>query len=126
MPFDIRIDAEDNIVEVIYPPNPTAHDVADYVGRMKAIIVAQRPGWKCLVDQRALQVMSPELVKELVVLNVLAETGGMARTARLVATAISTLQATRIKSEARLGVPARSFSHREAALAWLTEPDAEE
>jgi hypothetical protein len=124
MPFDIRIDAKDNIVEVIYPANPTARDVADYVVRMKQVIVARRPGWKCLVDQRALVVMSPELVSELVVLNVLAETAGMARTARLVATAISTLQATRIKSEARLGVPARSFSTREAALAWLSEPDS--
>jgi hypothetical protein len=123
MPFDIRIEAKANIVEVIYPASPTAGDVADYVVRMKAIIASQRPGWKCLVDQRALVVMPPDLVSELVVLNALAQTAGMARSARLVATAISNLQATRIKSEAKLAVPARSFSTREAALVWLMDPN---
>jgi hypothetical protein len=121
VPFEIHIHDADNIIEVVYPPQPTAADVATYVEKIRAVIVIRHAPWRCLVDQRALQVLPPELLEELAALNRFAGEHGMERAARVVSTAVSTLQAMRLAREAQVKVPIRTFTQRDDALAWLRE-----
>jgi len=106
------------VLEVIYPPHPTADDIASYVTRAHATIDAQRGrAFGCLADQRAVPVMPPELVNVLGELNAYASARGMLRTARLVSTAVAGLQAHRLAREHRFEL--QTFESRDAALVWL-------
>ncbi len=125
MPFEIIVLDEENLVEVVYPARPTREDVDDYARRMREVITSRRPGWKCLVDQTQLQLLPPELVGALAELNELAQRHHMARTARIVISAIAGLQAQRIAREGNLTSPLRTFDNRDAALQWLTPPSGQ-
>jgi hypothetical protein len=106
------------MVEVIYPANATAEDVAEYDKRARVIIDAQRRRpFCCLADQRALRVMPPELVEVAAALNAYATERGMTRTARLVSSAIAGLQAHRLAHDPRFEL--RAFDDRDEAIAWL-------
>lgn len=120
MPFEIREDAAHHIVEVVYPAEPSAHDVAEYLMKMKRTIDAQAGPWSCLVDQRELKVMEPTLVERVSTLNRYAQAKGMLRSARVVAGSVAALQARKIAENALLRAPVRAFASREEAVAWLT------
>ncbi len=124
MPFIIRVDRKRQLIEVAYPPHPTAADVADYVVSIKDAIEHMAGEWDCLVDQRQLKVMPPALVAEVATLNAWAEKRRMRRSARVVASAVATLQTQRMAREASLHAEVRSFSSREEAIAWLIDSRA--
>lgn len=124
MPFEIIEHPGDAILEilpileVVYPTNPSDADVAAYDARARQIVVAQRRRRFCvLVDQRALPVMPPELVKVLAELNAYAAERGMVRSARVVSTTIAGLQMHHMARER--GFEVRNFESRDLALAWL-------
>jgi hypothetical protein len=58
-------------------------------------------------------------------LNAYAQLKGMKRSARIVSTAASGLQAWRMTKQAMLSIPARTFESRGEALSWLKNPDDE-
>lgn len=113
MPFDIRVHEAEKLIEVIYPEQPTRADVADYALRMTTVIEQREGEWRCLVDQRALQLLDPALVSRITTLNSFARTNGMTKSARIVRSPISALQAREIAGEIR------TFTTREEAIAWL-------
>jgi hypothetical protein len=117
MPFRIVVHAEPRVIEIVYPPTPTADDVATYVREIQTTIGRQTGPWGCLVDQRELAVMQPELADRVSSLNAYAVKHGMVRSARVVRSAVANLQAARIGRDA--GVELRAFSSREEAWKWL-------
>ncbi len=119
MPFDIVVHDDDDIVEVVYPPAPSAAEVVDYVARIRQVIGARKRPWACLVDQRKLLVMPPELVDTMTGLNAHAAKNGMKASARVVSSAVADLQANRMAREAAIGSPIRAFTRRDDALTWL-------
>jgi hypothetical protein len=110
------------IIEFVYPERPTAVDVANYVSDVRRIIQRQRGPWCCLVDQRLLPVMPQEFVEHVKDLNAYAAQHKMRKTARLVTNAVASLQAARFAREVKLASSLRTFTSRQAALAWLAEP----
>ncbi len=125
MPFDITVHEADRILEVVYPPQPTAEDVQDYLKRVKEAIEALSGEWSALVDQAHLRVLPPNIVPVMASLNAYAQLKGMKRSARVVTDAASGLQAWRMTKQAMLTIPARTFETRDEALAWLRNPDDE-
>jgi hypothetical protein len=119
MSFEIRIDRAQQLIEIVYPARPTPEDIATYVVAIQSAIVSMNGDWDCLVDQRQLKVMPPALIEQVGFLNAWAEERGMRRSARVVASAVATLQANRMAREASLHVKVRSFASRDEALAWL-------
>jgi hypothetical protein len=73
----------------------------------------------CLVDQRRLVTMDPTLLERVAALNAYAQSNGMTRSARIVASVIATLQVRRIAEQAGLSAPVRAFTSRIEALEWL-------
>jgi hypothetical protein len=125
MPFQIIVHESDRILEVIYPPQPTAADLDDYLTRVKEIIEGLNGDWSALVDQSQLRVMPANMVAAMARLNAHAQLKGMKRSARIVSTAASGLQAWRMTKQAMLNIPARTFESRLEALNWLKNPDDE-
>jgi hypothetical protein len=124
MPFQIHVHQPERILEVIYPPQPTQQDVDEYLSRVREIIEGLGE-WSALVDQSQLRVMSAAMVAVMAKLNAFAQLKGMKRSARIVSTAASGLQAWRMTKQAMLNIPARTFEARDEALAWLKNPDDE-
>ena len=120
MGFDILFHDKDRILEVVYPASPSARDVAEYIHRTRAIVDSIDGPWSCLVDQRLMTVLSPDLLVSLADLNAHAQKKGMIRTARVVAGAVSEVQARRMARAAVLSL--ETFKSREDALAWLRSP----
>ena len=125
MPFQITVHEADRIIDVVYPPQPTAEDVTDYLKRIRETIARMGGPWSALVDQGQLRVMPPEMVATMASLNAFAQLRGMKRSARVVSDAASGLQAWRMTKQAMLTIPTRTFETRDAALAWLRNPDDE-
>ncbi|XXF77084.1 STAS/SEC14 domain-containing protein [Myxococcaceae bacterium GXIMD 01537] len=125
MPFQITIHPADRILEVVYPPQPTADDVQDYLKRVKEAMESLGGEWSALVDQAQLRVLPPNIVSVMASLNAYAQLKGMKRSARVVTDAASGLQAWRMTKQAMLNIPARTFESRDEALAWLRNPDDE-
>jgi hypothetical protein len=125
MPFQITVHEADRIIDVVYPPQPTAEDVTDYLKRIREAIARMGGPWSALVDQGQLRVMPPEMVATMASLNAFAQLRGMKRSARVVSDAASGLQAWRMTKQAMLTIPTRTFETRDAALAWLRNPDDE-
>jgi hypothetical protein len=121
MPFTIVEHARERIIEVVYPPEPTAGDVADYTFRIKKLIDAQTEAWSCLVDQRAVKMLDTKIVEKIGLLNSYAQKRGMRRAARLVSSSVASLQASRIADAGDLKVQVRTFYTRDEAVAWLKE-----
>jgi hypothetical protein len=125
--FQVSADYEARLLEVVYPAEPSPGDVAAYTTRTKALIESFRGPWDCLVDQRQLVAIPARVVGHITSLNAYAAQNGMRRCARVVTSAVSTMQAHRIAQEAALGQSVRTFATREQALAWLrssSEPGA--
>jgi hypothetical protein len=125
MPFQIIVHEPERILEVIYPPQPTVADLDDYLARVKEAIEKLAGDWSALVDQSQLRVMPAHMVSAMAKLNAYAQLKGMKRSARIVSTAASGLQAWRMTKQAMLSIPARTFEARDEALAWLKNPDDE-
>jgi hypothetical protein len=125
MPFQVTVDEKHRIIDVVYPPQPTASDVSDYLKRIRDAIAQMNGPWSALVDQGQLRVLPPDLVAIMASLNAYAQLHGMKRSARVVSDAASGLQAWRMTKRAMLTIPTRTFETREAALAWLRNPDDE-
>jgi hypothetical protein len=124
MPFQIHVHQPERILEVIYPPQPSQQDVDEYLARVRELIEGLGE-WSALVDQSQLRVMSAAMVSVMAKLNAFAQLKGMKRSARIVSTAASGLQAWRMTKQAMLNIPARTFESRDEALAWLKNPDDE-
>jgi hypothetical protein len=125
MPFQIIVHEPDRILEVIYPAQPSEADLKDYLARVKETIEKLAGDWSALVDQSQLRVMPAHMVAEMARLNAHAQLKGMKRSARIVSTAASGLQAWRMTKQAMLSIPTRTFETRGEALAWLKNPDDE-
>jgi hypothetical protein len=125
MPFQIIVHEPDRILEVIYPAQPTVADLDDYLARVKEAIEKLAGDWSALVDQSQLRVMPAHMVSAMAKLNAFAQLKGMKRSARVVSTAASGLQAWRMTKQAMLSIPARTFETRDEALGWLKNPDDE-
>jgi SpoIIAA-like len=125
MPFQITVHEADRILEVVYPSQPSQADVDDYLARVRTAIEAFGGEWSALVDQSQLRVMPSPMVAVMAKLNAFAQLKGMKRSARIVSTAASGLQAWRMTKQAMLSIPARTFESREDALQWLKNPDDE-
>ncbi len=125
MPFQIIVHAPERILEVVYPPQPSAADLDDYLARVKETIEGLGGSWSALVDQSQLRVMPSHMVAAMARLNAYAQLKGMQRSARVVSTAASGLQAWRMTKQAMLNIPARTFESRAEALRWLKNPDEE-
>lgn len=125
MPFQITIHEADRILEVTYPPQPTAEDVQDYLQRVKAAMETLGGSWSALVDQSQLRMLPPNIIPVMAGLNGYAQLKGMKRSARVVTDPASGLQAWRMTKQAMLSIPARTFETRDEALAWLLNPDDE-
>jgi hypothetical protein len=123
MPFRIELHEPEGILEVIYPVTPTLQDVEDYARNVRARIDAMAGRrWVCLVDQRDVGALSPEIVEVVADLNAYAEQHGMRRAARVVSSAVARLQSTRLVREAMLRTEFRVFESRDEAMAWLRAP----
>ncbi|WP_224248394.1 STAS/SEC14 domain-containing protein [Hyalangium gracile] len=125
MPFQIIVHQPDRILEVVYPSQPTQEDVDDYLARVRTAIEELAGDWSALVDQSQLRVMPSNMVAVMAKLNAYAQLKGMKRSARVVSTAASGLQAWRMTKQAMLTIPARTFESRDDALGWLKNPDDE-
>ncbi|MCP3104383.1 STAS/SEC14 domain-containing protein [Myxococcus sp. K15C18031901] len=125
MPFQINVHAQDHILEVVYPPQVTSEDLAEYLAEVKKAIVGFGGEWSALVDQSQLRVMPPDVVGAMATLNAYAQLHGMKRSARIVTDAPSGLQAWRMTKRAMLTIPTRTFETRADALEWLRNPDAD-
>jgi hypothetical protein len=125
MSFQIIVHESDRILEVIYPPHPSTADLDDYLTRVKETIEGLNGDWSALVDQSQLRVMPSTMVAAMAKLNAYAQLKGMKRSARIVSTAASGLQAWRMTKQAMLNIPARTFESRLDALHWLKNPDEE-
>jgi hypothetical protein len=125
MPFQINVHEQDRILEVIYPPQVTAEDLAEYLTGVKKAIAGLGGEWSALVDQSQLRVMPADVVSAMASLNAFAQLHGMKRSARVVSDPPSGLQAWRMTKRAMLTIPTRTFETRDEALAWLRDPDAE-
>ena len=125
MPFQIIVHEPDRILEVIYPAQPSEADLKDYVARVKEAIEKLAGEWSALVDQSQLRVMPAPMVAEMARLNAHAQLKGMKRSARIVSTAASGLQAWRMTKQAMLSIPTRTFETRDEAIGWLKNPDDE-
>jgi hypothetical protein len=125
MPFEIQMHPHERIIEVIYPQSPTADDVAKYLLQMQKMIAAQRTQWFCLVDQRNVSALSPDLLAQIVVANSYAVIHGMRRSARIVSSTAGAQQTSHLAHDGVIKVPVRSFTSRDAAIAWLTGPEEE-
>ena len=125
MPFQIIVHEPDRILEVIYPPQPTTADLDEYLSRVRETIEGLNGNWSALVDQSQLRVMPSSMVAAMAKLNAFAQLKGMKRSARIVSTAASGLQAWRMTKQAMLNIPARTFESREEAIGWLKNPDDE-
>jgi hypothetical protein len=125
MPIQTIVHQPDRILEVIYPSQPTQQDVDDYLVRVKTAMESLGGDWSALVDQSQLRVMPASMVAAMAKLNAYAQLKGMKRSARVVSTAASGLQAWRMTKQAMLTIPARTFESREDALKWLQHPDDE-
>jgi hypothetical protein len=125
MSFQIIVHESERIIEVIYPAQPTADDLKDYLARIKEAMEKLAGDWSALVDQSQLRVMPAQMVSEMAKLNAHAQLKGMKRSARVVSTPASGLQAWRMTKQAMLSIPARTFETRGEALAWLKNPDDE-
>lgn len=125
MPFQIVIHEADRILEVVYPPQPTAEDVQDYLKRVKEAMEVLSGDWSALVDQAQLRMLPPNMIPVMASLNGYAVHKGMKRSARVVTDPASGLQAWRMTKQAMLTIPARTFESRDEALAWLRNPDDE-
>jgi hypothetical protein len=121
MPFVITPSNGGRILEVEYPAHPTKEEVSAYALASRAAIRQLDTPWGCLVDQRRLVVMPPDVIAVMTELNAFAQNHGMAGSARLVGSKMAQLQATRLGREATLKVPLRTFDDRERALLWLRE-----
>ena len=125
MPFQIIVHEPDRILEVIYPAQPSEADLKDYLARVKEAIEKLAGEWSALVDQSQLRVMPGSMVAEMARLNAHAQLKGMKRSARIVSTAASGLQAWRMTKQAMLSIPTRTFETRDEAIGWLKNPDDE-
>jgi hypothetical protein len=119
LPFEIVVHDFESIVEVVYPEKPTEPDVDDYVRRIKRVIGERSGPWSCLVDQRKLNVMPDALYTQIAALNVYAQDRGMKQAARVVSSAVSSLQTSRMYKQSAIDRPIRTFTTRDDALAWL-------
>jgi hypothetical protein len=117
--FAIVVDEVRHVIEVTYPAHPSAEDVERYRSEIKDAIARMRGPWDCMVDQRPLAVLPPGLVEEVAALNAYAEKHGMRRAARVVSSAVATLQSARMMRQAALSTEVRTFATREAAADWL-------
>lgn len=124
MPFQIHVHPQ-NILEVVYPAEVTAEDLAEYEKQLKGVIAGLGGEWSALVDQSQLRVMPTNVVGVMANLNAYAQLHGMQRSARVVTDPSSGLQAWRMTKRAMLNIPARTFQTRDEALAWLKDPEAE-
>ena len=128
MPFQINVHAQDRILEVIYPPQVTAEDLAEYLNDVKKAMTSLEGNggeWSALVDQSQLRVMPGDVVSAMASLNAYAQLHGMKRSARVVIDPPSGLQAWRMTKRAMLTIPTRTFESRGEALAWLKNPEAD-
>lgn len=125
MPFQITVHAQDRILEVVYPPQVTAEDLAEYLSDVKKAIASLGGEWSALVDQSQLRVMPTDVVSAMASLNAYAQLHGMKRSARVVSDAPSGLQAWRMTKRAMLTIPTRTFETRGEALDWLRNPEAD-
>src|SRR5947209_3574267 len=100
MGFEISEHGAERIVEITYPARPTDVEIEAYVREIKAVMDRQQKGWRCLVDQRQLAVMLPELVDRVGELNTYGVKRGMARAARVIATSVANLQTARMARQA--------------------------
>lgn len=125
MPFQITVHAQDRILEVVYPPQVTAEDLAEYLSDVKKAIAGLSGDWSALVDQSQLRVMPTDVVSAMASLNAYAQLHGMQRSARVVTDAPSGLQAWRMTKRAMLTIPTRTFETRGEALEWLRNPEAD-
>ncbi|NVJ01973.1 MULTISPECIES: STAS/SEC14 domain-containing protein [unclassified Myxococcus] len=125
MPFQITVHAQDRILEVVYPPQVTTADLAEYLADVKKAINDLDGEWSALVDQSQLRVMPSDVVTAMASLNAFAQLHGMKRSARVVTDAPSGLQAWRMTKRAMLSIPTRTFETRGEALQWLRDPDAD-
>jgi hypothetical protein len=119
VPFEIVVHDVGSIIEVIYPHRPTVEDVGEYLIRIKTVIAEHNGPWSCLVDQRQLSVLSDSLYEEIAALNVYAQRHGMKQSARVVSSAVASLQTARMYRQSSLQLPVRTFTDRDEALAWL-------
>jgi hypothetical protein len=119
MPFAITIKPEERLIEVVYPAQPTPEEVTDYAARIRKAIDDFGGLWCCLVDQRELKVMPPEVADAIGKLNAYAERRGMLRGARIVSSAVASLQTSRLARDAKAGIEIRAFQSRDEAIAWL-------
>ncbi|MBJ6759877.1 STAS/SEC14 domain-containing protein [Myxococcaceae bacterium JPH2] len=124
MPFQIHVHPP-RILEVIYPAEVTAEDLAEYEKQLKGVIASIGGDWSALVDQSQLRVMPSNVVGVMANLNAYAQLHGMQRSARVVTDPSSGLQAWRMTKRAMLNIPARTFQTRAEALEWLQNPDAD-
>jgi hypothetical protein len=125
MPFQITVHAQDRILEVVYPPQVTAEDLAEYLAEVKKAMASFDGEWSALVDQSQLRVMPGDVVSAMASLNAYAQLKGMNRSARVVIDPPSGLQAWRMTKRAMLTIPTRTFETRGEALAWLKDPEAD-
>jgi len=123
MPFQITVHEADRIIDVVYPPQVTPEEMEDYLKRIREEIRRLSGDWSALVDQSQLRVMPAGVVATMASLNAFAQHHGMKRSARVVTDSASGLQAWRMTRQAMLTIPTRTFETREAALAWLRNPE---
>jgi hypothetical protein len=120
VPFEITEHQAARILEIVYPAQPSADDIVRYVLEAKQAMKRFVGPWCCLVVQRALVVLPPDLAGEVARLNAYAAQHGMACSARVVSSAVAELQVTRL-ARTSIPVPVRTFQDREQAITWLRE-----
>jgi hypothetical protein len=115
--FDVRIHEKERIVEVIYPARVTAEAIAEYAERIRQAAAQLNGPWRCLVDQRQLDVIPPDLTDAIAEMNRWALQNGLVGAARVVnRTAIGELQSRRILRES--GLTESSDVYFEPSEAW--------
>ena len=98
--FVVVVRRAERVLEVVYPERPSLEGVERYVREAEEAIRSFGGPWSCLVDQRALRVMSGELASIVGALNTFAQQNGMLRSARVVASSMGELQVSRVMRSA--------------------------
>lgn len=115
--FSITVHRDERIIEVVYPSHPTLGSFETYDREIRAAIQALGAPWDCLVDQRAVAIVPPEVTDRIVQLNAWARKHGMNRTARVLKdSAVAELQVSRIFREG--GILEGASKHRTREEGW--------
>jgi hypothetical protein len=101
--FVLHVHRSEALLEVVYPAAPTPESFARYEQQVRAAVAQLPRPWDCLVDLRAVRLVTPELGARGLALTRWARGEGLRRMSRVITqSALAALQARRVLREGGL------------------------